>query len=108
MIRRSDWTEEEKRAYVIADNQLALNAGWDMETLTSEILALSDADFDMSVLGFDETQLSDFLGLGSESTDQSDGLQSSWAIILDCEGEAHQVELLEEFESRGLKCRALI
>lgn len=50
-------TEAQKRAYVIADNKLALNAGWDAETLASEIKALEGLDFDLSLLGFSTDEL---------------------------------------------------
>jgi hypothetical protein len=59
-------TEAQKRAYVIADNQLALNAGWDAEMLKVEIAELADADFDLSLLGFDDKMLA---SLTAEETD---------------------------------------
>lgn len=46
-------TPEQRRAYILADNQLALNAGWDMDLLQQEVMALNLADFDLSLLGFD-------------------------------------------------------
>jgi hypothetical protein len=46
------WTEAEKRAYRLADNQLALNAGWDLRVLSSELQKLQGWDFDLSLLGF--------------------------------------------------------
>ena len=54
--------ELQKRAYVIADNKLALNAGWDAELLQLEIQNLQDKDFDISLLGFDEKELMQILG----------------------------------------------
>lgn len=48
------WTEAQKRAYVLADNQLALNAGWDMSVLTNELQGLKEWDFDLSLLGFND------------------------------------------------------
>lgn len=45
-------TEVQKQAYVIADNKLALNAGWDMDILQAELLALSDFGFDLTLTGF--------------------------------------------------------
>lgn len=48
---------EQRRALVIADNQIALGAGWDLELLTSEIRALQEAEFDTSLLGFSDDQL---------------------------------------------------
>ena len=46
------WTEAQKRAYVLADNQLALNAGWDMDLLKVELSELDDLDFDVELTGF--------------------------------------------------------
>ena len=57
-IRLGYLTESQKRAYVIADNKLALNAGWDDELLALEIQDLKDEDFDISLLGFDDDELS--------------------------------------------------
>lgn len=48
-----DLTEEQKRAYIIADNKLALDAGWDYELLKLELEELNDLDFDISLTGFD-------------------------------------------------------
>lgn len=54
-------TEAQKRAYIIADNRLALNAGWDAEMLSVEIADLQGADFDISLLGFDNAELNKLL-----------------------------------------------
>jgi hypothetical protein len=54
-------TDEQKAAYVIADNKLAQNAKWDDEILRLELQSLSDADYDLSILGFDEASLSRLL-----------------------------------------------
>lgn len=51
------WTDAQKRAYVIADNQVALNAGWDAKILGDELGALSAAGFDMSLLAFTQSDL---------------------------------------------------
>lgn len=53
-IRLGHLTEAQKRAYVIADNKLAENAGWDSEMLTAELEQLADTDFDLSAIGFDD------------------------------------------------------
>lgn len=55
-------TEAQKRAYIIADNRLPLNAGWDFEMLAVEIDDLKDADFDVSILGFTSEELNDLIG----------------------------------------------
>ena len=60
-LRLSHLTEQQKRAYVIADNQLALNAGWDENILSLEIGDLSDNNFDISLLGFNDLDLNKYL-----------------------------------------------
>jgi DNA modification methylase len=47
-------TEAQKKAYVIADNQLALNAGWDLDALKLELETLQELDFDIDLLGFED------------------------------------------------------
>lgn len=51
-LRLSHLSESERRAYVLADNKLALNAGWDSEMLAIELQALIDLDFDLDAVGF--------------------------------------------------------
>lgn len=64
-------TEAQRRAYVIADNQLALNAGWDESVLAQEVAWLNEQNFSTELLGFD----ADFLdGLLAEEDSISDGL----------------------------------
>jgi DNA modification methylase len=54
-------TEAQKKAYVIADNRLALNAGWDFDMLKVELNDLNDLEFDVSLLGFDDKEINDIL-----------------------------------------------
>lgn len=54
-------TDAQRKAYVIADNKLALNSGWDEELLSLEIERLKELDFDIDLLGFDEDELADLL-----------------------------------------------
>lgn len=56
------WTEAQMRAYVIADNKLALNAGWDNELLAVELDELRDAGFDLALTGFAPAELNDLIG----------------------------------------------
>lgn len=55
-------TDVQKRAYILADNRLALNAGWDAEMLSVEIADLQAAEFDVSLLGFDDVELNKLTG----------------------------------------------
>jgi DNA modification methylase len=54
-------TDDQRRAYVIADNKLALNAGWDEDLLKLELGALDLLGFDLSLIGFDPDELSDLV-----------------------------------------------
>src|SRR5690606_4345291 len=51
-VRLEHMTAEQKRAYVLADNKLALNAGWDEEILAEELKSLLEVDFDVELTGF--------------------------------------------------------
>lgn len=57
-IKEEHLTEVQKKAYIIADNKLALNAGWDNDLLTIELSDLQGVDFDLDLLGFDDKELS--------------------------------------------------
>lgn len=56
-----DLTEVQKRAYVIADNKLALNAGWNEELLKEELKNLKELDFDLSLIGFKDDEIEDII-----------------------------------------------
>lgn len=56
-IRLSHLSEDQKRAYVIADNKLAMNAGWDEKMLAVELQALLGADFDALLTGFEKSEI---------------------------------------------------
>lgn len=61
VIELKDMTESQKKAYVIADNQLAMNAGWDMDLLKIEVADLDEDGFDLELLGFDSKMLDSLL-----------------------------------------------
>ena len=69
-------TEAQKRAYIIADNQLALNAGWDDELLRVELAALQEEDFDLSLIGFEDDELARLLA----AQDATEGLTDEDAV----------------------------
>ena len=65
-VKESHLTETQRRAFIIADNKLSLNAGWDNELLSVELTELQGADFDLDLLGFDEKELSQLFDEGNE------------------------------------------
>ena len=62
VIELAHMSEAQRRAYIIADNKLAENAGWDDELLRIELGALRDLDFDLSLTGFEVDELNGLLG----------------------------------------------
>lgn len=62
----SGLTEAQKKAYIIADNKMALNAGWDDELLKIELENLKELDFDLELTGFNVDELDDILGNNEE------------------------------------------
>jgi DNA modification methylase len=62
----SGWTEAQRRAYVLADNRLALDAGWDEDLLRSELMELGELGFDLPLTGFSETELSKLMPQAEE------------------------------------------
>jgi DNA modification methylase len=75
-----DLTDAQKRAYILADNQLALNAGWDEEMLSVELSDLQDNAFDLSLLGFDDKELEKLLNSDSDSDVEDDDFDLSAAL----------------------------
>lgn len=68
-IRLEHLTEDQVRAYCLADNKLALNAGWNMDTLAAELKGLEAVGFDMSLTGFSPEELAEIMGDTVEDTD---------------------------------------
>lgn len=66
------WSDAKKRAYVIADNKLALNAGWDMELLALELADLQAFDFDLGLTGFSDDELAKLLPEKTEGNTDPD------------------------------------
>jgi ParB-like chromosome segregation protein Spo0J len=63
-------TDTQRKAYVLADNQLALNAGWDDELLKLELAQLDDVGFDLELLGFDLDNLGDLFDSPNDSENE--------------------------------------
>jgi DNA modification methylase len=74
VIRFEHLSEAQKRAYLIADNQLALQAGWSEELLAQELAWLRDESFDLDLIGFDATELERLLAI-ADGEAESDGAE---------------------------------
>jgi len=104
VIDCTGWDEDEKRAYILADNRIAENAGWDIGILTGELDALAGVDFDMAPLGFGEGAVEQLIAGAPEPEpetqrrDRSQGRDKDseyqhvdqFAVIVKCADEAAQ------------------
>ena len=73
-------TEAQKKAYILADNRMAMDAGWDEELLRIEIEALQSEDFDIGLTGFDESEIADLFGSDDTSCVKDDDYDLSAAL----------------------------
>ena len=79
-VKESHLTEAQKRAYIIADNKLSINAGWDDELLAVELSDLQGEGIDLSITGFDEMERADLFDDKSKSDVEDDGYDLSAAL----------------------------
>jgi DNA modification methylase len=87
-LRLTHLTDAQRRAYVIADNRIALSSGWDSELLANELSDLHADEFDMAVLGFDADELAEMMGMeaviaetrvdAEPRIDEAEELQGLW------------------------------
>ena len=73
-------TEAQKKAYILADNRMALDAGWDEELLRIEIESLQGEDFDVSLTGFEEHELADLFAIEGDKAAKDDDFDLSAAL----------------------------
>ncbi len=109
-IIESHLTETQRKAYILADNRLALDAGWDEEMLALELGDLLNNNFNKDIIGFTEKEISDILN--AESSDEISipeeiNYKKDLEIIISCENEIEQETLFNELKERGIKCRVL-
>jgi len=107
-IELAHLTEGQKRAYVIADNKLALNAGWDMEVLKFEISELTSGE--LALTGFSAGELKSWFGDETETDSDADqmDLNVGYEIIVECDSEYDQRKLLEKLTEEGFKCKSML
>lgn len=103
----SDMTDAQRKAYVIADNKIALNAGWDYEMLNIEFEELKADGFDTSLLAFDDKELKLF----EEDDDPTDDIVeddgSKNMLVIECVSEREAEKLFEELKERGYECKLM-
>jgi ParB-like chromosome segregation protein Spo0J len=85
IVRLSDLSPAERKAYVLADNKLALNAGWDQEVLAIELQGLIDLGFDVEATGFALGEIEVILDDAAEGApnDPLDGAEDEIPLVRD-------------------------
>lgn len=104
-ILLSGLTDEQKRAYVIADNKLALNAGWDMDALKDEMSILDESGFDLTILGFDHQELASMFDESEELDLKEQSYSEVFNVIVECADEEEQEKVFNRLDQEGYKCR---
>jgi len=97
------WSEAQKRGYLLADNKLTELGGWEQSLVKLEVADLRDLGFDVSLIGFSEKELAEQT---PDTSPQLSGLH--YAVVVRCNSEQQQRELLERFANEGMRCEALI
>ena len=112
VIELDHLTPTQRRAYVLADNQLSLLADWDEQLLAVEFEELANDGFDPSLTGFDAEEIDRLLAVPTEieetAPDQSDQLDEQYAVLVACGSESDQSRLLARLTGEGYECRALV
>ena len=83
IIRLENLTEKQKRAYVIADNKLALNSEWNDSLLQMEMQELHNMDFDLKTLGWSDNEISSFVGWNMDEFNIEKDFEGAREIGLD-------------------------
>ena len=104
-------TDEQKRALVLADNKLALNAGWDVSVLGAELADLHAAGYGLDVIGFDAPELSTLMGLDPTSAGFGGGEgaedTSRHLLMVEFDTEEALEQAFHEAQERGWKAKVM-
>ena len=100
-------TDTQRRAYVIADNRLALGSAWDNEMLKLELDELKLEGFDLELTGFSLDEIASII----DDSEQEDTVPTeqpyaeTFSIVVECESEEEQERIFNRLDSEGYKCR---
>jgi ParB-like chromosome segregation protein Spo0J len=110
-IRLTHLSDAQRRAYILADNRIALNSGWDTEMLANELSDLHADDLDLGLLGFDPDELGKLLQFETGEPPEPDVPESNYSeqfgVIVVCENEAAQESAFNALQSLGYKCKVV-
>jgi ParB-like chromosome segregation protein Spo0J len=110
-IQLDGLSEPQKKALILADNKLALNSGWDYDTLKIELNNLSEIGFDLELIGFDANELSTIMfgeELEEKTPDEFNGdSENKWQLLIEYQSENDLANAYDKFMEQGIKCKII-
>lgn len=108
-------SDAQRKAYVIADNKLALNAEWDFDLLKIEIESLQEDDFKLDLLGFDVDELNGILGFDDiaeedeeePEQDYEDNYKEQYGVIIMCKSAEEQEKIFNKMQQNGYEVKVV-
>lgn len=110
-VRLAHLTDSQRRAYILADNKIALNSTWDDAMLALEAADLKALDVDLGLVGFSEEEIDALTNAEQveSAEDKSDlVITDRFDILIQCGSEERQVELIEFLEQNEIECKPLM
>ncbi len=109
-ITLSGLTDAQKKAYVIADNKIALNSDWNFDLLKIELESLEDYDIDL--LGFDDSELDFILGNIEDEEEiepEYDNVldEQKYLLLIEYDNERQLEKAFDEVQQKGFKCKII-
>jgi ParB-like chromosome segregation protein Spo0J len=104
VIELSHLSPTQKKALIIADNKLALNANWDKDMLALEFEELNIEGFDLELLGFDKIELGKLFD-EEEKELKEESYNEVFNVIVECKNEEEQEKIFNRLNTEGYKCR---
>lgn len=101
------WSATQKRAYMLADNKLALNAAWDIQTLRAEVLALIGGGTDVAALGFSTLDVKSLASFGALAKVDTEPAAERYEVLIECRDETDQNGVMARFKAEGFQCKAI-
>ena len=110
VIRADDLTQQEAKAFRLADNKTAELAEWDDEKKAQELDDLKEFEPTMAVFGFDDSEFGDWHEDDPDNEEPENHGQlptNQYAVIVMCRDEAHQETVYDSLTQRGFNCRVV-
>lgn len=102
-IRLTDLTEEQVKAYRLADNRIAEMGGWDFDLLEAEMDWLKEADFNLDLIGLGSLGSEE---LGMDEKEETE-VEQEFLVIAECDDEQQQQQIAEMITGAGVQCRII-